>query len=51
MGPVHPPGELAAQIVSVLAERGQTLATGGDYVVRAIRLRRRPAPDQVRQAP
>ena len=28
-----------------------TLATGGDYVVRAIRLRRRPAPDQVRQAP
>jgi len=28
-----------------------TLATGADYVVRAIRLRRRPAPDQVRQAP
>src|SRR5215467_8634170 len=28
-----------------------TLGTGGDYVVRAIRLRRRPAPDQVRQAP
>jgi len=28
-----------------------TLATGGDYVVRAIRLRRRPAPDQARQAP
>jgi nicotinamide-nucleotide amidase len=26
-GPVHPPGELAAQIVSVLGERGQTLAT------------------------
>jgi len=28
-----------------------TLATGADYVVRAIRLRRRPAPDQVRPAP
>jgi hypothetical protein len=28
-----------------------TLATGGDYVVRAIRLRRRPSPDQLRQAP
>src|SRR5499425_950834 len=28
-----------------------TLGTGGDYVVRAVRLRRRPAPDQVRQAP
>jgi CDP-diacylglycerol--glycerol-3-phosphate 3-phosphatidyltransferase len=28
-----------------------TLGTGGDYVVRAIRLRRRPVPDQVRQAP
>src|SRR5262244_2737340 len=27
-----------------------TLATGGDYVVRAIRLRRRPVPDRVRQA-
>jgi nicotinamide-nucleotide amidase len=27
MGPVHPPGELAARIVSVLGERGQTLAT------------------------
>jgi CDP-diacylglycerol--glycerol-3-phosphate 3-phosphatidyltransferase len=28
-----------------------TLATGGDYVVRAVRLRRRPLPGQVRQAP
>ena len=28
-----------------------TLATGGDYVVRAVRLRRRPLPSQVRQAP
>src|SRR6516164_11568437 len=28
-----------------------TLATGGDYVVRAIRLRRRPAPNRARQAP
>jgi CDP-diacylglycerol--glycerol-3-phosphate 3-phosphatidyltransferase len=28
-----------------------TLVTGGDYVVRAIRLRRRPTPSQVRQAP
>ena len=27
MGPVRPPSELAAQIVSVLGERGQTLAT------------------------
>ena len=26
-GPVHRPGELAAQIVSMLGERGQTLAT------------------------
>jgi len=28
-----------------------TLATGADYVVRAVRLRRRPLPGQVRQAP
>ena len=28
-----------------------TLATGGDYVVRAVRLRRRPLPGQARQAP
>ena len=28
-----------------------TLGTGGDYVARAIRLRRRPVRDQVRQAP
>jgi CDP-diacylglycerol--glycerol-3-phosphate 3-phosphatidyltransferase len=28
-----------------------TLATGGDYVVRAVRLRRRPLPGQVRRAP
>jgi CDP-diacylglycerol--glycerol-3-phosphate 3-phosphatidyltransferase len=28
-----------------------TLATGGDYVVRAVRLRRRPLSGQVRQAP
>ncbi len=28
-----------------------TLATGGDYVIRAVRLRRRPLPGQVRQAP
>ena len=27
MGPVHPPDGLAAQIVSVLGDRGQTLAT------------------------
>ena len=27
MGPVHPPGELAAQILSMLGDRGQTLAT------------------------
>jgi len=27
MDPVHPPGELAAQIVSMLGDRGQTLAT------------------------
>jgi nicotinamide-nucleotide amidase len=27
MGPVHPPGELAAEIVSMLGDRGQTLAT------------------------
>jgi len=28
-----------------------TLGTGGDYVVRAVRLRRRPVSGQVRQAP
>ena len=27
MGPVHPPSELAAEIVNVLGDRGQTLAT------------------------